>query len=1066
MKNFYLTTKFNKLVSILLVLLGLKESTIGSVSSKSISLVNFNARNRFGIYSFKAALAFLLIASLNANSQTTIIDGSSTGSFESTFGADGWITNFGATPTFNNLAIGNAATIGFTPTNGTKGVFVTNNGTSRGYASTSAWAWIYKDVTLPAGQNLATLTMDMFGNCGDTGFDGIVVGITDQTYTASLTTGATGTFTGTAVTGMTIATTATSNGFIEDGSYASATTRTFSFPSAALGNSVSFSLRRIWIGFRCDSSVGNLTTPYSFDKVNMVTSAPADFTAAQGGLWSSPATWVGGVVPAAGNNIIIPAGMIVTVNQAISYNNLTINGTLQWGSSSFAMNLAGNLVINSGGSFLPYTTGGTGQTLNVAGNFQNDGYANLAIASTALTFNGTSGSTLSGSGTYQGDGTKGFIRSLLFSSLGGGTISTSQNLVVTNTLAHSAGTLNTNGKLTLDNTAQIFGLALNNQVASVAVNTMSTTAYSVNPVVFGATVTQWTNITGTLNTLYVSGNNVYRCSTAANIGPSAPTHTSGIAQNLLWVGTVGTIGTPFLGVQSHTAGTQYFLGGNLYTCTTTGTPAAGYFPTHTSGTVNSGTAQFLYVGSPATVSNNFDSVTGTVRSLNLTSAGSGYSTTAPAIAFSIGAVGATGAGAAAVAVLFQQVAGPSAVSLQKGGGAATVSGGLTINSDQGTSVATTNAQASSGVGAISTTNGGINYTAVPTVGISGPTALNLVTNVGSGYTTAPTVTVTGGTLVSGTALSTSNFTITVNNGVVESVYLTGTGTYSVPPTLAFSGGGGSGATLAFPAGCWATATTTIGANRQLNNFAITNPGFGYVIAPTVGLLGGTFTTAATTPTARVALYNLILNFFSPATAALVNGDDAAIPSNRKLNSLALNGNGLGLTVTSGLTIYGSGATTQLTLNASASGTGNVLDLGGNNLNCTWNGYAGTTSTFGTTNAYIKNGSISLTGRGGGSSGSTFNFPFAGNFSWFSGAGTNITAGASTTRVTVSDTAAPSNTSLGTGLAIGNKAYRVQTDGLAGTSPTVTMNFNSQDGLTVTQDNLFVAEATCFNRSLD
>jgi trimeric autotransporter adhesin len=1031
----------------------LKKWNSGSVGSPPTT----NSIKGTSLQWFASLLLFLSLG-LSSFAQTTVINGTTDGSFESSFGAGGWITNFGATPANNILAVGNAATIGFTPTHGTQGVFVTNNGTARGYAHTSAITWIYKDVTLPAGQTLATMTMDLFGNCADLGFDGIVVGITDQTYVASLTTGATGTLTATSITGMTLATTATANTFMEDGVYATATSRTFSFPGAALGNSVSSSARRIWIGFRCDGSFGNLTTPYSFDRVNMVTSSPANFTAAQGGLWNSPATWVGGVVPAAGNNITIPAGMIVTVNQAISYNDLTVNGILQWGSTSFAMTLSGNMLINSGGRFLPYTTGGTGQTLSVAGNFQNDGYTNLALASTGLTFNGATGSTLSGTGIFQGDGSKGIIRSLIFASLGSGTISTSQNLIATNTVAVTAGSLNTNGKLTLDNTAQIYGLPINNQIASVAVNTMSTTAYSVNPVVFGVAVVQWTNITGVLNTIYVSGNNVYRCTTAANIGPSAPTHTSGIAQNLLWIGTVGTIGTPFLGVQSHTAGTQYFLGGNLYTCTVTGSPVAGYFPTHTSGTVNSGTTQFLYVGSPATVSNNFDAVTGTVRSLNLTSAGSGYSISAPSIAFSIGAVGATGAGAAAVAVLLQQVAGTATHTLQKGGGAATITGGLTINSDQGASVLSAgHPQSSSGVGAITTSNGGINYTVAPTVGMSGPTALNLITNPGTGYTTAPTVTVTGGTLVSGTVLSSTNFTITVNNGIVESVYLTGTATYSVPPTLTLTGGGGSGATLAFPAGCWATATTSIGANRQLNNFTVTNAGFGYVVAPTVGLLGGTFTTAATAPTARVGLYNLTLNFFAPATAAVVNGDDVSIPTTRKLNALALNGNGLGLNLTSNLTVYGS--TTPLTLNGSVSGAGNVLDLGGNNLNFTWNGFSGIFSTFGATNAYIKNGSMSVTGRGGGSTGSTFNFPFSGTFSWFSGAGTNVTAGASTTRVTVSDTAAPTNATLGTGLAIGNKAYRVQIDGIAGTAPTVAMNFNSQDGLTVTQDNLFIAEAT-------
>ena len=816
------------------------------------------------------------------------------------------------------------------------------------------------------------------------------------------------------------------------------------------------------------SNVGGGPTSCSVFSFTVV--APAGFTAtANGGLWNSAATWVGGIVPPAGNDITIPAGSVVTANQITNYRNVTINGTLQWGATSYAMNLTSNLLINSGGKFLPYSTTQVGQVLNIAGNFQNDGYANLSLGTTALTFNGTTGSTLSGTGVFQGNGTNGIIRSLLFSSLGGGTVSTSQNLVITNTLAHSAGTLNTGGKLILDNTAQVYGLALNNQVANVVVTAMNTSSYSVNPVVFGAAVTQWTNITGGLNTLYVSGNNVYRCSTAANIGPSAPTHTSGISQNLLWVGTVGTIGTPFLGAQAHVLGTQYFYGNNLYTCTAAGTASTTAPPVHTTGVVASGTASFLYVGSPATVSNNFDATTGTVRSLNLVSAGSGYSITAPAIAFSIGAVGATGAGAAATAVLIQQVAGAASHTLQKGGGAATISGGLTINSDQGASVATSYPQASSGVGALSTTNGGNNYTVAPTVGFSGPTTLNLVTNGGSGYTTAPTITVTGGTLVSGTALATGNFTITVNGGLVESVYLTGTATYSVPPTLAFTGGAGTGATLAFPTGCWPTATASIGANGQLSNFTVTNAGFGYNVAPTVGVgttsgnaIGGTFTTVATAPTARIGLYNVTLNFFSPATVAVVNSDDAAFPTNRKLNNLSLAGNGLGLNLTSGLTLYG---TAPLTLTASSSSTGNVLDLGGNNLNCTWSSYAGATSTFGATNTYIKNGSMTLTGRGGGNTGSTFNFPFSGTVNVFTGTGSTVVNGTNIVTVKVSDTAAPSNTSNGTAVASGTRAYKVETAtvlgaaALVGTNPTVTLNYNSMDALTSTQDQTFVAEST-------
>ena len=825
-----------------------------------------------------------------------------------------------------------------------------------------------------------------------------------------------------------------------------------------------------WMVVPTSSAGGPTSCPvFSFTVV-----APATYTAtAAGGLWSSPATWVGGVVPPAGNDISIPAGSVVSADQTMSYKNLTIDGVLQWSAGNYALTLSGNLVINNGGKFLPCRSSNqNGQVVNIAGNFQNDGYANLAFGSTEIKFNGT-GSTLSGSGIFQGDGTKGIIRTLTFANTGSNAISTTQNLIVTNGLNHTAGSLNTNGKLTIDNTAQVYGLPYNTQVANVVVTNMGTGVYTANPIVFGASVLPWSNTNGTLNNLYVSGSNVYRCTTAANMGPSAPTHTTGIAQNLLWVGTVGTIGNPFLGDASHASGTQYFYGSNLYTCTATGIAASSAPPTHTSGIVASGAASFLYVGSVATVSNNFDATTGTVRSLNLVNAGSGYAS-APAIVFSKSlATDTTGAGAAATAVVVQQIAGPANSLFQKSGGAATISGGLTINSDQGTSTATANVQASSGVGAISTTSGGVNYTVVPTVGFSGPTALNLVTNGGSGYTSAPTISFTGGTLVSGTALSSSNFTITVNGGSVVSVYLSGgSAVYSVPPTLSFTGGSGTGATLAFPTNCWPAATAVIGANRQITNFTITNPGYGYVAAPTVAVgttsgnaIGGTFTSFATAPTARIALYNLTLNWFIPAVAAAVNTDDAAIPANRKLNNLSLAG-GLGLNLTSGLTLYGS---SPLTLTASGVSTGTVLDLGGNNLNCTWNGYAGVASTFGATNTYIKNGSMTLTARGGGTSGSTFNFPFSGTVTVATGTGTGTTTfstnGSNILNVKVSDTAAPSNATNGTGLATGSRAFKVETAtvlgaaGTAGTNPTITLNYNSQDALTSTQNDTFVAEST-------
>ena len=529
---------------------------------------------------------------------------------------------------------------------------------------------------------------------------------------------------------------------------------------------------------------------------------------------------------------------------------------------------------------------------------------------------------------------------------------------------------------------------------------------------------------------------------------------------------MGTLGNPFQ-VTSVTVGTQYFYGGNLYTCTVSGTPSATAPPTHTSGTAVSGTATFLYAGTPAQVTVNYDATTQTARSLNLTSAGSGYSSsTAPSTVFSVGILGGTGSGAAATAVVPYAITGPTASLVQKSG-AASVTGTITINSDQGVSALSSDPQSSTGVGTIFTTNGGVNYTVAPTVGFTGPTALNLVTSQGSGYTAAPTLTVTGGTLVTGTALSASNFTVTVNQGKVVSVYLNSTSaTYSVPPTISISGN----ATIAWPANCWPAATANIGANGQISNFTISNSGYGYVTAPTVRVgtvsgttLGGTFTTVANAPFASVGAYNLTLNFFAPSPAPPVAQiDDAFIPASRKINTLRLNGNGNGLSLNNNLTLFG---TFPLSLTGSLSVPGNILNLNGNNLIFSWQAYTGITSIFtATTKAYLANGSMSVYGRGGGTFGNSYNFPFSGYPSISTGNGLGFIDGSDITNLKVTETSAPSSVVIGgNAAALGNRAFRVEaktfqtTNGVSGNNPIVTLLYNSQDGLTTTQDQTFIAQ---------
>ncbi|MCX6295294.1 MAG: T9SS type A sorting domain-containing protein [Bacteroidetes bacterium] len=87
------------------------------------------------------------------------------------------------------------------------------------------------------------------------------------------------------------------------------------------------------------------------------------------GIWSTGATWVGGVAPAAGDNAIIVNGATITVSGgAASITNVTINtgGTLIT-TSSLTVNAAGTFTIQAGGLYR---------------------HNNIAVASTRI-FNGT-----------------------------------------------------------------------------------------------------------------------------------------------------------------------------------------------------------------------------------------------------------------------------------------------------------------------------------------------------------------------------------------------------------------------------------------------------------------------------------------------------------------------------------------------------------------------------------------------------------------------------------------------------------------------------------------------------
>jgi hypothetical protein len=236
-------------------------------------------------------------------------------------------------------------------------------------------------------------------------------------------------------------------------------------------------------------------------------------------------------------------------------------------------------------------------------------------------------------------------------------------------------------------------------------------------------------------------------------------------------------------------------------------------------------------------------VGGGVTEITLSAAGTGF-TGVPSVNI-VPATGDTGTGAAATAVL----SGAAVTGTTVTGGSGYSTATVTFSAPQvagGTTATGTAVLASRGVATIAITEGGDGYTVAPTITFTGGggtgavatatvsggaiTAIS-VTTAGTGYTSAPTVVITPD--AGDTITTPAEATATLTTVAVASIAIGNAGSgYTTAPTITITGDGTG-----------ATATAAIGTST-LTGITITAAGASYRTAPTVTLVGGGGTGAA------------------------------------------------------------------------------------------------------------------------------------------------------------------------------------------------------------------------------
>lgn len=370
----------------------------------------------------------MLFSFVFVQSQTTLISPTGDGGFENgaTFAANGWQVINPATDTWQ---VGNVPV----SSNGARCAYISaNGGAAWTYSQFSVFNHMYKDITIPVGENKVTLSFKWkVGGEGTTtsDWDNLKVFLSPTSFTPTATAAVSG-------ARQLIGPGATSGMYKLSSTSWNAETIVF---SAAPGT------YRLIFQWKSDGlDIAN--PPAALDEISLTSQAPGNFISVANGNWTNPATWDANAVPTGADNVTIAAHTVTLDAAGQAANNLIIQGSLEFGATPTTFNVNGNLTVEVGGDFLVFN-GTTGKAVVISGNIVNDGNIDLSVGATtagSLTLNGSAVQSITGSGAF----TNNLIRNLIFTNTATATpnvIWGFNNIKIANNLDITGARINLNG---------------------------------------------------------------------------------------------------------------------------------------------------------------------------------------------------------------------------------------------------------------------------------------------------------------------------------------------------------------------------------------------------------------------------------------------------------------------------------------------------------------------------------------------------------------------------------------------------------------------------------------------